>query len=370
MKISHQSFYSHFYGEEFARYFRRIPYSQNNNIRKQYIIETPQKLWYHTHKVKGIYPAYTSIYNYGSIDDLKHNNKENIVFDRVFFDFDVSDDNITKLKTQLNELRRIGLKYNIKEQKHLVRQIREQIIDEKVAKPAYDDCLKFYKLLENEFGKPLLFFSGCKGCHAYVFFEPVNLIEPNKAITYIAKTIKDKFNLNTMDLSVNKDATSRISRVPYSQHHLTDLTVVPFNASDSYNKMIEKAIDPYVEYFNLESHLTTLGNQLEKIDKILVKNSKIKAKNSSKNNIRKPNKFNSNTGQVDTRILFKKSLGEPAYSYEHYDMYNCPFPDHLDKKPSFQVSQFQYKCHGCDRRGSYQQFIKEIESNFKITHQS
>lgn len=363
MKISHQSFYSHFYGEEFARYFRRIPYSQNTNIRKQFIIETPQKLWHRTYEVKGMYPAYTSIYNYGSIDALKHNNKKNIIFDRVFFDFDVSNENINNLKGQLSDLRSKGLKNNIQEQRNLVNQIRDQIIDEKVAKPAYDDCLQFYKLLENEIGTPSLFFSGCKGCHAYVFFGPVKLIEPNKTITYFAETIKEKFNLNTMDLSVNKDATSRISRVPYSQHQLTGLTVVPFNASDSYNKMIKKAIDPYVEHFNLENHLTTLSSHLVKIDQIIVKNSKIEAINSRKNNIRKSNNYISNMNQEDNRIPFKKFLGEPEHSYEHYDMYNCPFPDHQDLKPSFQVSKIRYICRGCNRSGNYLQFIKEIKQN-------
>ncbi len=39
----------------------------------------------------------------------------------------------------------------------------------------------------------------------------------------------------------------------------------------------------------------------------------------------------------DHRIFFKSIRGEPVrnISEKEYPMYNCPFPDHDDNKPSF-----------------------------------
>ena len=63
-----------------------------------------------------------------------------------------------------------------------------------------------------------------------------------------------------MDLSVNKDAISRVARIPYSKHQLTDLTVIPFNTTDSYNEIISKSLEPVITPFNIENHSTNLIN--------------------------------------------------------------------------------------------------------------
>lgn len=358
MKVSLQSFYSSFYGDDFARYFVRVPYKSNTKIHKQFPVQNTKQLWLNMDKVNGIYPTYASVYDYGSIDDLKRNNTQNIVLDRVFFDFDVTDSTTNTIKKRLVELRTKNLKYNINEQRELVNEMRELLIHDKVAEPAYNDCCKFSKILENEFGKPALFFSGGKGCHAYPFFDQVKLSEPNKTIKHFSEVIKNAFNFKTMDLSVNKDPISRKSRIPYSKHHLTGLSVVPFETSDTYEEVIEKAIKPVVEQFCFEKHLTTLGSHLKEIDNILVKNSKIEAKAKDTNNPRVYSCYSS-VGE-DNRPYFKKILGEPAKTYEHYDMYNCPFPDHEDTNPSFQVHQFGYKCYGCGRMGNYRQIMKYL----------
>ena len=357
MKVSLQSFYSSFYGDEFARYFVRVPYKSNTKIYKQFPVQNTKQLWLNMDKVNGIYPTYASVYNYGSIDDLKRNDTKNIVLDRVFFDFDVSDSTINNLKKRLVELRTKNLKYNIHEQREIVNEMQELLIHNKVAEPAYKDCCLFSKLLENEFGKPALFFSGGKGCHAYPFFDPVKLSEPNKTIRHFSEVIKNKFNLKTMDLTVNNDPITRKSRIPYSKHHLTGLTVVPFEISATYEEVIEKAINPVVEPFHIEKYLTTLGRQLKEIDRILVNNSKIEAKVKKTNNSR-VHRCHNKLGE-DNRPYFKKILGEPTKTYEHYDMYNCPFPDHEDIKPSFMVHSKGYQCYGCDHEGDCMQFLKE-----------
>ena len=89
------------------------------------------------------------------------------------------------------------------------------------------------RYLKESFGKyPALFFSGFKGCHVYCFYEPTKLINPNKTIEYFASRTKNVYNLQTMDLSVNKSALSRVARIPYSKHQLTGLSVIPFKITD------------------------------------------------------------------------------------------------------------------------------------------
>ena len=71
-----------------------------------------------------------------------------------------------------------------------------------------------------------------------------------------------------MDLSVNKDAISRLSRVPYSKHQYTGLTVVPFSIDDNYEEIIEKSVNPQVESFDKSEYMSKLGEHLQKIDPI------------------------------------------------------------------------------------------------------
>ena len=79
-----------------------------------------------------------------------------------------------------------------------------------------------------------------------------------------------------MDLSVNKDALSRLARVPYSKHQLTDLSVVPFLCSDDYENIMAKSLDPNVEKFEIERYYTDFSKHLQKIDEIEYYNSKLK----------------------------------------------------------------------------------------------
>jgi DNA primase len=64
------------------------------------------------------------------------------------------------------------------------------------------------------------------------------------------------------------------------------------------------------------------------------------------------------------RVFFRSLLGDPVRSYpdKEYVMYNCPFQDHNDKKPSFRVHKKGYYCYGCQKRGNYWQFIKDYHA--------
>lgn len=359
MKTTLINFYTSFFGFEFARHFRRPADFKISRI--QFTVTNPKQLYLHVHKNSGFHQCYASVYDYSTVDQLKHNKQDNIYFDRAHFDFDISDSLSHNIKKTLIELRSQGLNYKRVEQEGLKLQLKEHLINNRIAKPAIDEGKQFAKIIKHSFGKyPALFFSGFKGCHAYCFFEPSELINPNKTIEDFSSKIKTVYNLKTMDLSVNKSALSRIARIPYSKHQLTDLTVIPFIVTDSYNEIISKSLESVIEPFNIENHSTRFNEHLLRIDQILEHNRQVEFELNEKQIKCFPGNHNIQSNG-DHRSFFRRILGEPKikYSEKEYVMYHCPFNDHPDNKPSFRVYKTGYNCYGCNRSGNYWQFLKE-----------
>ena len=72
------------------------------------------------------------------------------------------------------------------------------------------------------------------------------------------------------------DAMARLSRVPYTKHQLTGLTVVPFTADEDYDDIIYKSLNPQVESFKREDFSTDFNKHLHDIDQVEYYNSKVK----------------------------------------------------------------------------------------------
>ena len=265
-----QSFYRSFYGDSFHRFFRRIPEFVTPRIKKEFFASNPIQLWFYVGKHGLGYPCYISIYDYGNEDNLKNKNNGSIKIDRVFLDFDIDNSIAKQIKNELNYIRSQGPDSALTEQNLLIKKASDLVINENIAEPAINEAKIFAETFYDEFDVyPSLFFSGFKGCHAYCFFEPLKIEYSNETITYFASRFKNIIALDTMDLSVNRDATSRLSRVPYSKHHVTGLTVVPFNITDNYEKIIEKAINPIVEPFTLTNQYCALGKHLFEIGRVI-----------------------------------------------------------------------------------------------------
>ena len=147
-----------------------------------------------------------------------------MVIDRAFFDFDIDIQQAHQLKKELMALRSWGIHHQKNLQDELKVQLQNLIIDEKIAEPAINQAKDFSIRFKESFGSyPMLFFSGLKGCHAYTFFEPIN-VDVKRVLSRFTEDIKKAFNYNTLDLSVYGSLNSR---APYSKHQYTDLTVVP-----------------------------------------------------------------------------------------------------------------------------------------------
>ena len=359
--IGLKSFYQSFYGSIFYRHFRRPTYFEKIKFRIQFTVETPKSLYLHVHRNSGNHPCLIHTYDHGSRGNLKRNSSDKMVFDRVFLDFDVSNQVVKKIKRELTDLRRHGLKHEKSRQDELKDQLQDLIINEKIAKQAINEAKHFAVKFKETFGNyPALFFSGCKGCHVYTFFKATRFKNLNLAVSWFAENIEKSYNLETLDLSVVQDATARLSRVPYTKHQLTGLIVVPFLIEDDYDEIIMNSLNPYVENFNKEDYKTDFHKHLQKIDQVETYNSKVRSINRTQNKVKLAHSRNFKH-VYDHRVFFKSILGDPIREYpdKEYVMYNCPFQDHNDRKPSFRVHKKGYYCYGCQKRGNYWQFLKD-----------
>lgn len=359
-----QTFFKLFYGIEFYRYFTRPPdFPPSQGFRIQYPVKSAKELYLHVHQNSGFHPCYISIYDYGSQDNLNKKNHDKMVFDRAFFDFDITNHQVQEVKGELINLRTQGLYYHWEKQEKLREKLRTLIIDDRVAEPSINEAKRFASYFNGWFGSyPILFFSGLKGCHAYTFFEPVR-VDINRVLSWFGGEVKKVGGFTTLDLSPCKTAGTRLSRAPYTRHQYTDLTVVPFTINDTYEEILEKALDPRVGSFSREGYYSGFGEYLQEIDPILKQNQEIKRKREQRIQSRE-GQYNPNNrgGKVgDHRRWFRGLLGPPAYESptKPYVMYHCPFPDHPDHHPSFKVHPRGYWCYGCGRHGNYWQFLKD-----------
>ena len=156
-------FYRAFYGLSFHRYFRRPPdfNTKERRFRVQFSIETTKKLWHHVHRNSGNYPCLASVYDHGSKGNLKRRTPDRIIFDRAFFDFDVTYTKAYELKKELQRLRSHSLVYEKQKQQELQEQIRDLIIHERIAEPAINEG-KHFSNIEKALANHRIFFSGLK----------------------------------------------------------------------------------------------------------------------------------------------------------------------------------------------------------------
>jgi hypothetical protein len=156
MKITIQKFYNSFYGPNFFRHFRRPPDFQLKGFRIQEIVKNPKELYLQVHRNSGFHPCLTHVYNHGLLGNLKRQDPGRMVFDRAFFDFDVSNPKVKKLKKNLLELRSNGLKFEEGKQLELKNQLRETIVNDEIAKPAIDEAKHFAIRFKESFGMDTL----------------------------------------------------------------------------------------------------------------------------------------------------------------------------------------------------------------------
>ncbi|WP_202320421.1 bifunctional DNA primase/polymerase [Archaeoglobus neptunius] len=94
-------------------------------------------------------------------------------------------------------------------------------------KLAFKDVLKVLDFLESRSVEPLVYFSGSKGFHVYVIFEPVKLQRPKDVLKRVAVTLVELLELKTADLNVAEIA--RLSRLPFTLNSKSKLYCTPIS---------------------------------------------------------------------------------------------------------------------------------------------
>lgn len=221
-------------------------------------------------------PFYCTVYDYNHKVPIRgnkrgslstYNYRENVILDKIFFDFDKDYNPAAKTRLQ-------GLNYNPVLKKEFIINLMEH---GRIKEPM-DQAITTARYLWEEYGgEPLLVFSGSKGCHLYYFFEPVKLDYPKEVLSRFTRDLKDKglFNFNTdeepglLDTAPVGDV-ARISRVPGSIHPETGLYCHPFKMDYSYGEIISNAQEeapPYTDFNPVEMRSPTLREKLIEYDK-------------------------------------------------------------------------------------------------------
>ena len=154
------------------------------------------------------YEAYESMYSFQRMEqgvkrDTEHMKALGLIFDRLVFDFD--DAKCPDLAME--------------EGRNLQKWFNEQ-----------------FNGLESE-----LWFSGNKGCHLYVYFEPIPIDNPKEVVEKIYNTLHK--DLKRLDTSL-KDIYTRLIRTKGSKHQKTNLYKIPINNMTGYNNILDHAKHP------------------------------------------------------------------------------------------------------------------------------
>lgn len=308
---------------------------------------------------------------YKSLDDYKKGNNQERYSDRFFFDFDIEDDRVDDIKSGMKDAYK-NLKGSAKRERieDLRSDFRDLIFNEDLILPTFKEASSLCEYLEGLGLKPYLIFSGSKGFHVNVFFDEKKLLNISQISYSLAKSYKDKLDLNYLDLSVNKDAKKRSQRVQYSYHSKTNLLTIPIDRESSYDdvlSIIEKnkrspipfQISDYKSPDEFNDMLVRLDNdiglKLKKRQKDL-ENLNLQRKKALKR------KYKGNVqsfSDIDMREL-ANAYGIDGISKGDRIIVKCPF--HNDSNPSAVVFRERFHCSTCNLTLNYYDFISKMEN--------
>ena len=268
MKASYILFLKRLYGDKFNREFARIGPKVKFDRIPCNNLELLLKNFKNYEKREC--SVYATVYTFNPLNPITahgrtypYNNQ--VILDRIFIDFDKNLTNLAK-----------------KEYDRLISPESKQdfysrLIEQGQAKLPITEAKKAYNFITEKFGgDPTLIFSGAKGCHMYIHFNPVKLQNPKETITYFVDTLERKLNLETSDPNVKADF-SRLARIPTSKHPKTGLYSHPWKISYTYNQIIKNSniVNVPFDDLDLEASKSNIENVLYRIDSELEKKKEI-----------------------------------------------------------------------------------------------
>lgn len=378
MRYTRKEFYPNFYNNHFLRDFLFVetnpnikyntdspylPYEANLDYNKN-INNFLRK--YTNPKNKDHGALFSQLTYYKTIGDFRIKDESVRYCNCLFFDFDSDSAELHDLK---NEIKIAYDDLTGKDRLNRIAEIQQKYQDllfttDILTKP-FDDAKKLYHFFKSNNIKPYTVFSGSKGIHLYLFFDECKLINYSEISHKLAESYKSALDLSTLDLSVNKDAIARKSRVIYSKHETSNLFNIPFDIeTESIADVLEKSRNQKVMPFNLSDFKIAdpdFVNTLKQIDNTLSDKNMIII--SEKNKVNKTingaaiSDSEKDSIFTDMRILLKLIIGDPVKEFNDYNTYNCPFHD--DKSPSARVYKNNFLCATENLYLNYFDFIRK-----------
>ena len=385
MKQMKKQYYLNFFNNQLLRDFRFIINNPNlkNNVKIPYLPydadfdfkkEIMKFILKNTNKYNKIFGALTGqVTYYKTIGDLREKSESKRYANCLFFDFDSDDVELHDLKNEI----RIAYKDDDLKGKALFSKIHEiqkdyqdLLFSSNILDEPFSDAKKLYDYFKSIGINSYPIFSGSKGVHLYIFFNECNLINYSEISYKLAESYKKHLDLKTLDLAVNKDALSRVSRVPYSNHETSNLFSTPFDFdSDSIADILESSRKQEYKEFNLKDYVISDASftaTLKETDKVISDyNLRIIKEKKKLNPINKHsniiNKNISNTDELfsDMRVLLKVIIPDNyVKSFKRYDSYLCPFHD--DNSPSARVYSGNFYCEADNLHLNYFEFLRKF----------
>lgn len=375
MKYTRKQFYKNFYNNHLFRDFlfvdptgkTKSPYLPNDaNVDFERNISN-FLIKYSNPKSNFNGSLYSQVTYYKTIGGLRDKAESERYANMLFFDFDVESDELHRLKNEIkNTYNDLTGKQRLNQVKNLQLEYQNLLFETDVLEKPLNDAKTLHSYLKSHNINSYAVFSGSKGIHLYVFFDECKLRNYTDISYKLAESYKSRLKLDTLDLSVNKDAIARKSRVIYSNHATSNLFTIPIDIeSDSVTEILTNAKKQSVIPFELDDYVISddggFVNVLKNIDaSINDKNSEIMAEKEKVKSMITGTAISSADKDLifsDMRVLLKVILGEPVREFENYNTYCCPFHD--DHSPSARVYKNNFLCATENLHLNYFDFIRK-----------
>lgn len=288
--------------------------------------------------------------------------------DRLMFDFDAEDVRLKNLKKELAIVEKKNLTWKEKQKEKAViqQEFRDLLSDTNILDYALADAKKLANYFHSEGLKTYPVFSGSKGVHLYVFIPPVQSIKISVAVKEYSKMLKEKLQLNTLDLAVVKNIVKGMDRIIYSKHGSTGLYVTPFDFDDDKETILKKSTKQSIGDFDFTDHVVKdnpIVKNLVQTNLLLQKLEQEKREKVEQERVLKRKNVKFTNGEykkidIDMRDLVR-AYGIDGKNRGDRISVKCPFHD--DNYPSAVVNEKGFHCSTCDITYNYYDFISEME---------
>lgn len=308
-----------------------------------------------------------------TFEDFKQGSINKRFCDRLFFDFDIEDNE--KVKILKEEFKRAHTNLEGKERVEIIeilqQDFRDLIFNSHLLEDVFNETKSLCNYLQRFNLKPYLIASGSKGFHINVFFDEMQLTNLSQISQTLAMSYAKELKLKHLDFNVfdKERAHKRLQRVQYSTHSKTDLLTRPLSPDITYDEMLnelqEKKRRPIDFDFNSMLAPEGFNKMLKKLDnEISFKNAQRRQELDKINNAKK--------------LEMQKKYGKDYKSFQDIDLrdianaygldgkrqgdkliVSCPF--HHDTHPSGVVFKERFHCSTCNLTLNYYDFISRLE---------